>query len=208
MRGDKLIIKDWRDDARHWLKSGSIKVDLIVKYGPGVVISDANVGNGTFSGEGAFSGDINVGNGSIELNGELVNGSDINVGNGSIEGKLLIADGNHSINVGNGSIELKLLEESNISVNATVAVGGIDAPPQIKVSRTHLVGSSAEGNFGDGSAELDITIGNGSLEMKQVSAPTDEARRTRKPGNSIYKPDARLVLGLIGSAALLSQINV
>jgi hypothetical protein len=208
LRGGELVIKDWRDQSLRWLKDNTVKIDLTLKYGPGVVISDANVGNGTFCGEGEFGGDINVGNGSVNLDGELVSGADINVGNGSLEGELLIAGGNHNINVGNGSIELKLHQDSDVAVSATVAVGGIDAPPEIKVSRAHLVGSSAAGSIGSGAASLDVTIGNGSLEIAHRNAPTDEALRTRKSGVGIWKPDTRLVLGLIGTAALLSQINV
>lgn len=208
LRGDTLTIKDWRADSRPWLKTSVVKVDLIVKYGPEVIISEANVGNGSFQGEGAFSGDINVGNGSIELSGELVSGAAINVGNGSIEGQLLIAGGSHNINVGNGSIEIRLLEASDLALNATVAVGGIDAPPEINVSRMHLVGSSASGILGNGAAKLDVTIGNGSLELTQAEPQTEEALRTRRSGPSLWKPDTRLVLGLLSGAAVLSQINV
>lgn len=168
LQGRRLVIEDWRDPLKGWLGNNNATLDLTVRHGPGVVISEANLGNGDLVADGAISGALNVGNGTLKLTGELSSDAELNVGNGDVEAEVLVWAGEHSVNVGNGTIALKLRPQSSLAFNATVALGEIEAPPEFAVTTSHLVGASASGSLGDGAAALSLNIGNGSLELNSV----------------------------------------
>jgi len=203
--GDRLVVTDWREAHKSWLTHDNARLDLTLRHGPGVVIGEANLGNGDLVADGVISGGLNVGNGTIQLSGELAPDADLNVGNGDITAELLVQAGDHSVNVGNGSIAIILRPQSSVALSASVAVGAINAPPEIAVTRSHLVGASASGNLGDGAAALSLNIGNGNLELKPGDSAPQSRQYGRRLGVDIWKPGSATVMGLLAGGALLAQ---
>jgi len=206
LSGHRLVITDWRDAHKNWLGHNSARLDLTVRHGPDVTISEANLGNGDLVADGVITGGLNVGNGTMQLSGELAPDADLNVGNGDIKADLLVRAGDHTVNVGNGSIALKFRPQTSLALSASVAVGAINAPPEIAVTRSHLVGASANGSLGDGAAALSLNIGNGNIELKPGDSAPQSRQYGRRLGIDIWKPGSATVMGLLGCGAVLTTL--
>jgi len=165
---DRLSIEDWIDNKRTtFFGKLKVKLNLRVKHGPGVSVIDLNHGNGTYTYTGNAAGDLNLGNGTLNLSGEPAGKMLVNLGNGEICSDWLLCQGALDINLGNGSVDMKLRPGSGVSFDGSVGIGGIDAPPGVKVRRSHMLGAELSGSLGDGTVPVDISLGNGSIEISQ-----------------------------------------
>jgi len=160
-----LHIEDWRNKQAG--KLGNINIHLELKHGPGVEWLDASHGNGTFCYDGSAARCISLGNGTLALEGQPAGDAKVSVGNGTLEADWLVAQGQHQLSVGNGTIDLGLREGSSLAVDASTGIGGISAPAGINVRRTGLLGATAHGSINGTAAGIDLSVGNGSVDIHQ-----------------------------------------
>ena len=169
--GGTLVVKDnytgpklaRRPELKLWLTvNNSVMVSL-------------KAGNGSASLKIPRIAGVNLGNGSLQLDGELVQNAGFDIGNGSIEGQLTIASGEHTVSLGNGRIHLSLLPGSSCAVTATTGVGNIDVSGFTTQRNWHLTGGSVTGTVGAGAARLSFDVGNGQIK---IDAPAANAANT------------------------------
>ena len=163
-QGGNLKVEDWAEQRRH-LGNIDLKLQLTVRHGPGITAVDLNHGNGTYTYEGNAGGTLNLGNGTLNLKGEPGRSMAINLGNGELDADWLLLGDNCQVNLGNGNADLKLREGSGVTFDGTVGIGNVTAPPGVNVRRSHMLGAEFSGSIGDGSSLLDVSLGNGSVDI-------------------------------------------
>jgi DUF4097 and DUF4098 domain-containing protein YvlB len=131
---------------------------------------EAGLGNGDLSIDTNSKLNATVGNGQLILAGVLPE-SEASVGNGKVRGDVQLNQGTHEITVGNGSVELALRSGTSLSYEAGTSMGNItltDLPGKVEQA---MMSKTASGSIGDGSATLDISVGNGGIKLSSTSAP-------------------------------------
>lgn len=169
--GGKLLVKDnytgtalaRRPELKLWLR---VHKDVVVSL---------QAGNGSASLATPKLAGISLGNGSVELSGELVQDGGIAIGNGSLAGKLTVAAGQHSVTLSNGRINLSLMPGSSCAVSASVSTGQVDAKGFPTQRNWHQTGGTVTGTVGAGQAKLSLDVGNGQivLDAPTVNAATE-----------------------------------
>ncbi|MTI94054.1 MAG: DUF4097 domain-containing protein [Firmicutes bacterium] len=129
---------------------------------------DLSSGNGSIdiSGPGSAPLDLYTGNGSIQLadwEGDVVE----RTGNGSIELNLdLLSVGDYDLNSGNGKIVLSVHPDSQLTVEASTGNGRFDQQlPGLWEIRAQ--GKRFEGTYNGGGAQLKLQSGNGNIIIQE-----------------------------------------
>lgn len=159
-----LVIKDEYTGSK---LASRPHLKLTVTVSPEVDV-DTSLGNGELELGNLLLGDASLGNGELTLSGELTDDAEISVGNGRIDADLLVKDGSHNFAVGNGSITLNVRPGSSFRYSASTGVGGINASGGQITSKARsqgFVGSEAEGQVAAGDGDVGLSAGNGSITI-------------------------------------------
>lgn len=163
---DGSDLRIWDHSHRRW-RNGSPEVDMRIQVHPEVQI-DAGLGNGDIELDVPLIAGARLGNGTLKLNGRLLEHASAEVGNGLITGEVEVPGGDHRLSVGNGEIRLFLGEGSSADIRASVGVGSVDVSG-IKVRRDwNLLGGTVRGSAGSGDGALTLDLGTGSIKLDVV----------------------------------------
>jgi hypothetical protein len=159
-------LRVWDHSDRKW-RNGSPEVDMRLQVHPEIQVT-ASLGNGDIELDVPRIAGARLGNGTLKLNGRLLEHASAEVGNGLITGEIEVPGGDHRLSVGNGEIRLFIAEGSSASLRASVGVGDIDVSG-IKVRRDwNMLGGTVRGRAGGGDGALSLDLGTGSIRVDVV----------------------------------------
>jgi hypothetical protein len=123
-------------------------------------------GNGTVC-VGDLDGDVEVGNGNGNVTLDDVYGSSwIDLGNGIVDALVFLPDGGEMVYaVGNGMIKVALQPDPSAEFSATVGNGPI-VLSGLTLHQTSSGPGFLKGILGDGHGLIDLSVGNGSVEVR------------------------------------------
>ena len=107
-----------------------------------------------------------LGNGNISLKRIISKNIDLDLGNGNITTEITLIDsGNVEINAGNGNVSFGINKDANAKIRASIGNGKISCSglelKEMKLSQNYL-----QGILGKGSSQVEMSLGNGNLELK------------------------------------------
>lgn len=136
-------------------------LDIRIPRGFGVIL-DSKSGDVDVQGVPFVKGSLLAG----DLDLRDVGGIDLSMSAGDVDASLRLSSGKHRITVSAGDVDVRLLEGSSVQVTGGVSMGDVEAESPLTVKRTGM-GGSLSGQIGDGSAELELSVSAGDLEVRR-----------------------------------------
>jgi len=140
------------------LRSGNLSMRLPAGYGLDLA---ATAGDVDLVGVPYLRGHLTAG----DLDATGLKGIDFTSRAGDIEIEAELTSGSHRINVTAGNVQVRLAPASGVAIKADASIGDISSKlPGLKTKGRSL-GESLEGNYGNGAAQLEVSVTTGSIDL-------------------------------------------